>query len=75
MTRQMAMQQISQISLTGKSSAWCREEGAGRLELLLRVFMPAADARQVPNGLSEGNLYIYHSFSVFESASEGLLFP
>jgi hypothetical protein len=57
--RQMAMQQISQISLTGKRPAWCREEGAGRLELLLRVFMPAAEAMRVPKGSAVASYFLY----------------
>jgi hypothetical protein len=51
--RQMAMQQISQISLTGMIPASRREEGLGRVELLLRVFMTAVEARRVPNGLGK----------------------
>jgi hypothetical protein len=47
--RQMAMQQISQISLTGKIPA-SRRVGE-RLEVLFRVFMSLVEARRVPKFL------------------------
>ncbi len=48
MIRQRARQQISQISLTGKSPASRRDEGVERLAVLFREFMTTEEARRVP---------------------------